>query len=60
MYRDIFLQSMLMEDEGGDRDPKGNSLWLLPSGPDQIGETFARDLHLQYRDFRWWMQAPGG
>ena len=46
--------------EGGDRDPKGNSLWLLPSGPDQIGETFARDLHPQYRDFRWWMQAPGG
>ena len=29
---------------GGDRDPKGNSLWLLPSGPDQVGEAFARDL----------------
>ena len=30
-----------------DRDPKGNSLWLLPSGPDQIGEAFARDLQAE-------------
>ena len=35
----------------GDRDPKGNSLWLLPSGPDQIGEAFARDLRGRYDDF---------
>ncbi len=34
---------------GGDRDPKGNSLWLLPSGPDQVGEAFARDLRPPYR-----------
>lgn len=25
-------------------DPKGNSLWLLPSGPDQVGEAFARTI----------------
>ena len=24
------------------RDPERNSLWLLPSGPDQIGEASAR------------------
>src|SRR5690606_2293445 len=38
--------------KGGDRDPKGNSLWLLPSGPDQVGEAFARDLQGQYRGLR--------
>jgi len=27
--------------EGGHR-PKRDSLWLLPSGPDQVGEAFAR------------------
>ena len=24
------------------RDPERNSLWLLPSGPDQVGEASAR------------------
>src|SRR5690606_3581339 len=38
------LSAHSMKRKGGDRDPKGNSLWLLPSGPDQVGEAFARDL----------------
>ena len=34
---------------GGDwRDPKGISLWLLPSGPDQIGEASAHTSSARY------------
>ena len=44
-------------EESRDRDPKGNSLWLLPSGPDQIGEAFARDLRGRYDDFGSRMQV---
>jgi len=32
-------------------DPKVNSLWLLPSGPDQVGEAFARPPHGLYAYF---------
>jgi len=47
------------KNESGDQhDPKGNSLWLLPSGPDQIGETSARtDLRGRYDDSGSRMQA---
>jgi len=32
-------------------------LWLLPSGPDQVGEAFARDLQGRYDDSGSPMQA---
>src|SRR5690606_5406790 len=41
------------------RDPEVNSLWLLPSGPDQVGEASAHaDLRALYRSAEPRTQAP--
>jgi hypothetical protein len=38
--------------KGGSRRPGTNSLWLLPSGPDQVGDSAVRRLP------RWDMGEP--